>query len=203
VLGTLNDSGSSGDAVAGDKVYSIRQRIQAAVIAPMRLQVTWALKGVLKRSASNTVSILVTVVRLPSDPGDAGKQTLAGIDSDGDGVRDDVQRYIALTYPSSAKTRLALSQQAKSILDLVASSNTTDMSVLTDRLIRSLECLSAARPDTFTTLELQLRGQILNTSDRYRRYLAAQSAAAGSTLDLRSPSEASSSCSFDLTGMPN
>jgi hypothetical protein len=36
---------------------------------------------------------------LPPDPGEAGKQTMLGIDSDGDGIRDDVQRYIYLTYP--------------------------------------------------------------------------------------------------------
>jgi len=42
---------------------------------------------------------------LPPDPGDTGKATLAGIDSDNDGVRDDIERYIWLTYPASAKTR--------------------------------------------------------------------------------------------------
>jgi len=59
------------------------------------------------------ITLLVTVVPLPPDPGEAGKVTLEGIDSDGDGVRDDVQRYIALTYPDSEKTRLALTQHAK------------------------------------------------------------------------------------------
>jgi len=34
---------------------------------------------------------------LPPNPGEAGKATLQGIDSDNDGVRDDIQRYIALT----------------------------------------------------------------------------------------------------------
>ena len=45
---------------------------------------------------------------LPPDPGEAGKATLEGIDSDQDGIRDDIQRYIALTYPDSQKTRAAL-----------------------------------------------------------------------------------------------
>ncbi|MCF6156788.1 MAG: hypothetical protein E3K36_16465 [Candidatus Brocadia sp.] len=31
---------------------------------------------------------------LPPDPGKAGKETLLGIDTDGDGVRDDIQRRI-------------------------------------------------------------------------------------------------------------
>jgi len=36
---------------------------------------------------------------LPPDPGSAGRATLEGIDSDGDGVRDDIQRFIELNYP--------------------------------------------------------------------------------------------------------
>ena len=33
---------------------------------------------------------------LPPDPGKAGKETLLGIDTDSDGVCDDIQRYIYL-----------------------------------------------------------------------------------------------------------
>ena len=43
---------------------------------------------------------------LPTDPGKAGKETLLGIDTDGDGVRDDIQRYIYFTYPDDKKLRL-------------------------------------------------------------------------------------------------
>jgi len=50
---------------------------------------------------------------LPPDPGAAGKLTLSGIDSDNDGVRDDVQRWIVMTYPNSQKTRAALTQRTK------------------------------------------------------------------------------------------
>ena len=39
-----------------------------------------------------------TTAGLPPDPGEAGRRTLAGIDSDRDGIRDDLQRYVALTY---------------------------------------------------------------------------------------------------------
>ena len=52
---------------------------------------------------------------LPPDPGPAGLATLARIDSNNNGVRDDVARYIALTYPASteADTRSALTQYTK------------------------------------------------------------------------------------------
>ena len=42
---------------------------------------------------------------LPPDPGKAGKQTLMGVDSDGDGLRDDIQRYIYLTYPGKTNVQ--------------------------------------------------------------------------------------------------
>ncbi|TJZ61006.1 carbohydrate-binding protein, partial [Chitiniphilus eburneus] len=34
-------------------------------------------------------------IQVPPDPGAAGRKTLAGIDADNDGVRDDVQRFLA------------------------------------------------------------------------------------------------------------
>ncbi len=37
-------------------------------------------------------------VDLPPDPGADGHTTLAGIDSDGDGLRDDIQRLIAIAF---------------------------------------------------------------------------------------------------------
>lgn len=41
----------------------------------------------------------LSVYNLPPDPGEAGKATLVGIDSDDDGVRDDVQIAIYERYP--------------------------------------------------------------------------------------------------------
>lgn len=45
---------------------------------------------------------------LPPDPGEVGKQTLEGIDSDKDGLRDDIQREIFFAYPDSERARRAL-----------------------------------------------------------------------------------------------
>ncbi|MEP7162825.1 MAG: hypothetical protein ABI747_03625 [Candidatus Moraniibacteriota bacterium] len=50
-------------------------------------------------------------VGLPPDPGAAGMATVEGTDLNGNGVRDDVERWIAFNYPSSEKTRAALYQQ--------------------------------------------------------------------------------------------
>ena len=48
----------------------------------------------------------------PPDPGSVGRKTLAGIDSDHDGLRDDVQRWIYARYPKEENKRKALKQMA-------------------------------------------------------------------------------------------
>ena len=49
----------------------------------------------------------------PPDPGETGKQTIQGIDSDHDGVRDDVQRWIYAFVPKEPKKQMALRQMAR------------------------------------------------------------------------------------------
>lgn len=53
------------------------------------------------------------LANLPPDPGLEGEKTLEGIDSDKDGVRDDVQRFIALHYGQSERAVRALTNLAK------------------------------------------------------------------------------------------
>jgi hypothetical protein len=67
------------------------------------------------KSPQHTTVVCPTLVpgTLPPDPGEAGKESLEGVDCDRDGVRDDIQRWIALTYPDSEKTRAALTVVAK------------------------------------------------------------------------------------------
>ena len=48
----------------------------------------------------------------PPDPGQEGRKTLEGIDSDHDGLRDDVQRWIYARYPNDESKRKALRQMA-------------------------------------------------------------------------------------------
>ena len=67
--------------------------------------------------AGNTAKAarLVFVVEegLPPHPGDKGEETIIGVDSDNDGVRDDVQITIAVGYHDSPKVQKALLQLAK------------------------------------------------------------------------------------------
>ena len=49
----------------------------------------------------------------PPDPGEEGKKTIQGIDSDRDGVRDDVQMWIYAFVPNEPKRQMALRQMAR------------------------------------------------------------------------------------------
>lgn len=200
VLGTLNDDGINGDAIAGDRVFSIRTRLTEAT--PARFQVSWALRGVLKRAVSNSVSVLVVV--LPSDPGGPGTATLGGIDSDGDGVRDDVQRYIALTYSSSAKMRTVLTTYAKATqAGLMSSSDAKAANDAALRAKRAIDCLFYIDSNSAPDIQSSLEAQILNTKER----ILADNKAAGlvsvNTLSAPSPDNPKSSCEFDPDSLSN
>ncbi len=52
---------------------------------------------------------------LPLDPGDSGKNTFEGIDSDSNGIRDDIQRLITFNFPDNPTQRASMLQLAKSI----------------------------------------------------------------------------------------
>lgn len=58
-------------------------------------------------------------VILPPDPGEAGKKTLAGIDSNNDGVRDDLEREIVYMYPQNEEARRVLRAMVKKIQDVI------------------------------------------------------------------------------------
>ena len=49
---------------------------------------------------------------LPSDPGVEADKTVAGIDANNNGIRDDVELAVFKAYPNSAKTRAVLLQYA-------------------------------------------------------------------------------------------
>ena len=104
---------------------------------------------------------------LPPDPGDEGKKTLEGIDSDGDGVRDDIQRYIALTYPDSERTRAVLTQYAKvHQAGLLVADNKSASRANAHEIGRAIECLYFIRPDDARAVLVEMIAQVLNTDER-------------------------------------
>jgi hypothetical protein len=103
-------------------------------------------------------------------------ESIAGVDADANGVRDDVDRYIDTTYAGlvNADLNKAVQQYAKAVqLSLVdADSHTLSLTHATERF-RALECLMARRPDEFHRIFVDIRAQLLNTPSRSEAYLKA------------------------------
>jgi hypothetical protein len=79
---------------------------------------------------------------LPPDPGVAGKQTLQGIDSDKDGVRDDLQRYIGLSSasPSLKQELTAATKNLQNALISTKAGNETAVSTTLQEMRFQIDC---------------------------------------------------------------
>lgn len=111
--------------------------------------------------------------KLPPDPGKEGKQTLMGIDSDDDGLRDDIQRYIYLTYPDQPNVKNALRQLSLTFQKTLD----PEREVGTGRSIANemslgIDCLSYFADEGFYEIGMRHKAEVLNTYDRTRQYLA-------------------------------
>jgi hypothetical protein len=142
------------------------------------------------------------MANLPPDPGAAGKATLEGIDSDNDGVRDDVQRWIVMSYPNSQKTREALRQltvaQQRFILD--AADPAKSLSNAIERG-KAMDCLFYVDSSIAYSVVQEFKAATLNTYIRSKAYLQADHHLSGHVF---SPSESfRQGCSFNPDVMPN
>lgn len=72
----------------------------------------------------------IVMSELPPDPGEEGELTLEGIDSDNDGVRDDVQRWIALESGESEEVQSALHRRAALLQQTFSTYNSAELHAL-------------------------------------------------------------------------
>lgn len=116
----------------------------------------------------------------PSDPGEHGRKTLSGIDSDGDGVRDDVQRWIYAIFPgndtNSQKKRSALRQEARFHQYLLMNSS-PDKDHGWSLLLKSVNCMNktfsaAINPQDSWFYGVHLQAKVVNTYERITAYLS-------------------------------
>ncbi|MCJ2544611.1 hypothetical protein [Thermostichus vulcanus] len=101
---------------------------------------------------------------LPPDPGEEGKRTLEGIDADGDGVRDDVQRAIYRLEPRDERKRRAMLQYAKALQQMMlAGTNQEAYFDASDEAFYALICIdevsgkhSSVRPEPAIEAEITI-----------------------------------------------
>lgn len=152
-----------------------------------------------------TVEIMKDI-ELPPDPGEAGEQTLLGIDSDNDGVRDDIQRYIYITYPREERVRLALFQTARVYQELLLHSD--DPEIVHEnvkKLYRSMDCLYYIKNGVDNAMDIddELNAKILNTKERSLKYIKSNNNLAGKTTKMTPIEERKNCCLFDVDNTVN
>lgn len=122
------------------------------------------------------VELTIEQINLPPDPGEEGEETLAGVDSDGDGLRDDIQRYIALEYWEEPSLQLALRQYAQSLqstIEDVEAMEPDDVDRIDTATARAESCVRFREgSERGLTLLSTILAEVLNTEERSLAYFA-------------------------------
>ncbi|MCG8685707.1 MAG: hypothetical protein MI892_12580 [Desulfobacterales bacterium] len=138
---------------------------------------------------------------LPPDPGEAGNKTLLGIDSDNNGVRDDIQRYIYFTYPDEQYVRQALSQIAKNYQDVLLEASDRRASLANViKLNCSRDCLDIVKRNFRLAIPIRkaMKAEILNTDERSLAYFEFNKSLGGQIASSPSREEIKNCCPFDI-----
>lgn len=136
---------------------------------------------------------------LPPDPREAGMQTLLGIDSDSDGVRDDIQRYIYFTYSDNEKVRMALTQMALEYQGLLSQASDPEAAFNhATKMARHGECLFYIQGEASLDARAELKAEILNTKERTIAYINYNNALGGAIIIGAPVKKWKNSCNFDV-----
>lgn len=148
----------------------------------------------------------------PPEPGPENDKTLAGIDSNGNGVRDDIERYIAANYGDSPQKVAYLMQYAKALAPFVSGTLNSSADALERSAYLSRTNACAARlispaGRAMTTAELRrfdewldaardVEVQHLNTADRLAQFIKNERLLAGQGLTLENWNSVQTACDF-------
>jgi hypothetical protein len=201
VLGTIRrlyDDATHGDQTEGDKVFTAAISLNEATVGKSYFRVSAGFRGKTTIVQSVSFAIDVDPFPLPPDPGEAGKATLKGIDSDNDGVRDDLQRWIGLSYRTDSELRSALAQLTRATETFLEGADKDQSAVIAMDMARSKarDCLRyrAGGIRTARGIALSIRAEHLNTLVRSQAFLRADSKLSGQLFPASSPSTWSQSC---------
>lgn len=163
------------------------------------------------RAEALPTELTFSTIPIPTDPGKAGKTDLLGIDSDENGVRDDIDRFIVFTHSDSEKRREALKQTARSLhaylRDSEDKAKTRENGVASDKAIDCSVHVFDDDLDAAFVADDRLRAQFLNTKERSRAYAQADQKMGGYVSNNGPSSERFErrrvACSFDADSLPN
>ncbi|WP_252179537.1 hypothetical protein [Endozoicomonas sp. 4G] len=136
---------------------------------------------------------------LPPDPGEDGLIGLAGIDSNQDGVRDDIERFIERVLTDSEQERKAARQLAKvSQKKLENAYDREKIIELSDESGAAVLCLLHVMDGNSTAFRHKMRAKIYNTLERIKAWNKMNSHLSGVPYTL--PEDFASQCNFSVNG---
>lgn len=127
------------------------------------------------------------------------KATLAGIDSDLDGIRDDIQIWIDKEFADNLSLRNGMRQLASSLQTQILSTHDQELSNLATRnFLRSMSCMTyLVGLDQKMRLKNLLKEKALNTKDRLYAEIKANEHFSGQGLSVSiDPEYTKSQCDF-------
>lgn len=131
-------------------------------------------------------------------------ESLAGVDTNNDGVRDDVEQYINTTYANSAKTRNALRQSAKALQGAILDANDKRKSLQhAEETDRASDCIAYVRPNDYVQVAREMEARIANTDERLRAYLAYNKQLEGQMFPQAPFDQRKAGCEFNADSLPN
>ncbi len=126
-----------------------------------------------------------------------GDETFEGIDSDGDGVRDDVRKYIEENYEDEATIK-ALMRYAKAEQDFILAGKNRDKvaaNASTRASDRARECLRSMHTvSEIIYMTDDVNAAISNTPERIRAYIVADSLLSGEVFESVQPEDRAGMC---------
>jgi len=136
-------------------------------------------------------------------PLDTSLAELLGPDTDGNGVRDDIDQYIEEELAGEALAQKAARQYAKALRDELGAPDTEHHAVQsTNRAFRSIECLYfVLGHDRAGPLRKEIFARSLNTFERSRRYSKQSRHLGGNTFALTPDDRRAATCRFDTRGL--
>jgi hypothetical protein len=127
---------------------------------------------VTKIEAQKLTMVDVDGSHLPPPP-DSNRvdETVAGIDANGNGIRDDVELAIFAEYSTSTETRSAELQYAMDLqIQLTEVFDPTTWEAAAKQNDRGFGCLYDTSESGYGILEKEVEGLVLNTPDRIKRF---------------------------------
>ena len=197
----------NGVKILGPSDFNQKVQVIDRAISPNDLENTLTVSLRSNPGGFLNVQILAEpTLNLPPDPGPAGDATIEGVDVNDNGIRDDIERWIALTYPNSEKTRQALIQNYYPLQNFMIHAREGDRDAVYNDMSsmqRAGECLDYIRPDDAYLLIEDLQARIVNTSDRVYAYQDSSRMLGGGSFPSAPLSEWKQSCTFDPDELAN